>query len=368
MKLKNSKIGVYISLLLFFCVVLFWMALTHEKIKEISSIKIAKIKCDTLVIKNSVFGMIVPGAKKNVIAGLSGAIEKIYISDGEYVIKGQELVEINHFLEKEKLLLTKQKLIETRYELELIKKELYRLQRLYKLDHATEIKLEETKFKLDQLNQALETNKQLLKMQQEKIRKALITAPISGTVLFAKDLEDGLFVNFGRQLLSIVNLDSINIQAFVNQDNAKYLNLGQKVKIRELGNDNYELTGKIVFIAPEIKKGLLKILIKLDENHPFQLGTAIKIDVFQSSIHKNLLVPIEAVRIFNKKCFVYMIENGIIKKRIVSIGKNNHFEVEIQPREGIDLESRVVVSHFDKIYEGMKVQSFEEITYGMRFK
>ncbi len=50
------------------------------------------------------------------------------------------------------------------------------------------------------------------------------------------------------------------------------------------------------------------------------------------------------------------------------MGRNNHFSVEIQPGEGIDLESRVVVSHFDKIYEGMKVQFFEEITYGMRIK
>ena len=71
-------------------------------------------------------------------------------NEGESVIKGQELVEINHFLEKEKLLLTKQKLIETQYELEITKNELYRLQRLYKLNHATEIKVEETKFKLDQ--------------------------------------------------------------------------------------------------------------------------------------------------------------------------------------------------------------------------
>jgi len=305
------------------------MALTHEKTIKISSIKVAKVKCDALVNKNSIFGMIVPGVKKNIIAGLSGAIEKIYISEGDYVIKGQELVEIDHFLEKEKLLLTKQKLIETQYELELIKKELCRLQRLYKLNHTTEIKLEESTFKLEQLNKALETNKQLLKMQQEKIRKAFITAPISGTVLFTKDLENGLFVNFGQQLLSIVNLDSTNIQAFVNYYNAKYINWGQKVKVREFAADSFELTGEIVFIAPEIKKGLLKILVKPDESFPLQLGSAVRVDISTKYSEKMLLVPIEAVRISGKKKFVYTIEDGCFKKKFVSVGKNNHFLLSV---------------------------------------
>lgn len=65
---------------------------------------------------------------------------------------------------------------------------------------------------------------------EDKIRKCVITSPVSGTVL-AKYSEAGELAVQGRALFKVADLDNIRLRAYITADQLTGLKLGQSVKV-----------------------------------------------------------------------------------------------------------------------------------------
>lgn len=74
---------------------------------------------------------------------------------------------------------------------------------------------------------AIENNIRLL---EEQIKRAIITAPVTGTVL-NKYAEPGEFTAPGKPLFSVADLENIFLRAYVTADQLSKLKVGDKVKI-----------------------------------------------------------------------------------------------------------------------------------------
>lgn len=87
---------------------------------------------------------------------------------------------------------------------------------------------------------------------EEQIRKSRITAPITGTVL-QKYAEQGEYATPGRPLFKMANLDDIYLRSYFTASQLAHIRIGQEVTvIADFGGDEqYEYTGKIIWIAQE---------------------------------------------------------------------------------------------------------------------
>lgn len=87
---------------------------------------------------------------------------------------------------------------------------------------------------------------------EEQIRKSIIAAPITGTVL-QKYAEQGEYTTPGRPLFKMANLDDIYFRCYFTASQLAHIRIGQAVTvIADFGGDEqYEYPGKIVWIAQE---------------------------------------------------------------------------------------------------------------------
>lgn len=87
---------------------------------------------------------------------------------------------------------------------------------------------------------------------EERMRKSLITAPITGVVL-RKYAEQGEYATPGKPLFEIANLDAFYLRSYFTASQLAHVRLGQQVTvIADFGGDErYEYPGKIVWIARE---------------------------------------------------------------------------------------------------------------------
>jgi len=325
-------------------------------------IKTVTAKYDVLVSTITSIGTVVPKTKMSIAAELTGMIEEVFVEDGGMVEKGQQLLKINSSLQHEKYLLTKKEVIQTQLEVERVQKELQRSESLYKLNQISEKELDELKRKLSALRHVRTITQQLLALHQTKTEKTIIRAPMAGMILFSWPLEKGISVNSGQHLLSVVGADGVNIETYLNEDDAVKVKVGQEAFIKNhlLAADSTLLKGTISFIAPEIKRGLVKVIVHADDNFHMRLGSSVEVKIHLSALDRALVLPVEAVRIFEEKTYVFTIETGVVKKRQVVIGNNNHQFVEIISGDKVVEGIKVIVSHFDEISEGMEMELHED--------
>ena len=87
---------------------------------------------------------------------------------------------------------------------------------------------------------------------EEQIRKSLIAAPITGTVL-QKYTEQGEYTTPGRPLFKMANLDGIYLRCYFTASQLAHIGIGQEVTvIADFGGDEqYEYLGTITWIAQE---------------------------------------------------------------------------------------------------------------------
>ena len=85
---------------------------------------------------------------------------------------------------------------------------------------------------------------------EDKIRKCVITSPVSGTVL-AKYSEAGELAVQGRALFKVADLESIRLRAYITADQLTGLKLGQSVKVfADQGTSGRkEYAGTLVWIS-----------------------------------------------------------------------------------------------------------------------
>ena len=85
---------------------------------------------------------------------------------------------------------------------------------------------------------------------EDRIRKCVITSPVSGTVL-AKYSEAGELAVQGRALFKVADLDNIRLRAYISADQLTGLKLGQPVKVfADQGTSGRkEYAGTLVWIS-----------------------------------------------------------------------------------------------------------------------
>lgn len=103
---------------------------------------------------------------------------------------------------------------------------------------------------------AVEDNALALQYQREqvddRIARSRIASPLSGTIL-SKLAQEGEFVNPGRPLYRIANLNDVYLRAYFTASQLASLRLGQKVTVvADFGGDNlFRYPGTVTWIAQE---------------------------------------------------------------------------------------------------------------------
>lgn len=277
----------------------------------------------------------------------SGILNKIYVSSGEKVIKGQLLATIQDGGLKEQL-----SQLEINYNL--TKTTFERQERLWVQNIGSEIQFLQAK-------SMFEAQKNGVEQLKKQIEKTIIKAPFSGTIdnVIAKE---GEVVYPGRSnIMLLLNMDSMYVESNVPE---KYLNSIYKGKDAKL---EFPLIGKYLntsirqagnFINPNNRTYKIELNIpKNNLNIKPNLNTKVRVNDYSSDnaiLIKEGFISIDS----NNEKYVYKIERKekktYVSKTIIKIGENdgNHIEV----LSGLSENDEIVSEGIRKLIDNSRVK------------
>lgn len=169
-------------------------------------------------------------------------------------------------------------------------------------------------------------------------------APTSGIITEIK-VTEGQYVAEGTSLYRLENFDKLWVEAELYPNEASLLNVNDPVLIRVNGFEDAPVTSKVIFLAPEYRKGSQIFIVRASLVNPgqrFVPGMQAEI-AFQHSVRNALVLPSDAVIREQGGALVYRQEgNGKFRAQIVTTGLQNFDQVEIV--RGLQEGDSVVVS------------------------
>jgi HlyD family secretion protein len=186
-----------------------------------------------------------------------------------------------------------------------------------------------------------------------------ILAPFDGIVSL-KSVEVGEMVLPGEPLLEILDDKSIYIHAPIDEADLYKIQLGQEVKISIDAYPNKKFIGKLYEISPIISQEkqegrTVSVKVSLDsQGEVLRSGMSCDVEILVDQIPGALLVPTNLLMGRDDTKYVFVVENDIVKKRVLSLGLSNWDYTVVT--KGIE-EGKEIISSIDilNLKEGSRV-------------
>jgi len=330
-------------------------------------------------------GYVEPRRKATVAAKITGRVTEVLVDEGMAVKKGQILARLDDSDARRRYEATKADRDVARAAIEELEvnhadaeRTLRRINELrvqgiasvQDLDSATAA-VDAIKAKLDLARASLDAAEARLAVAAQDLENYTIRAPFAG-IAVSKDAQPGEMVSpvsagggFTRTGIStIVDMESLEIEVDVNESHIAKVHPGQPADAVLDAYPEWRIPATVRTIIPtaDRQKATVKVRLTFDELDPRilpDMGVKVAfrevVDEEQSSSPPaQSLVPLHAVRNDGGQPVVFVIEDKIVDRRTVSVGRSIGTDIEIMA--GVNPGDRVVVSDLEGLSDGQKVR------------
>ncbi len=186
---------------------------------------------------------------------------------------------------------------------------------------------------------------------------AVLVAPFSGIVSL-RHAQPGERVSLDAKVVSIVDLSRLQLEASVPPAAIGQVQVGQTMNFRVEGFGEREFAGRIERINPAATAGSRSISVYavIDNREGLLRGGMFAQGALTlSRIDGALAVPASAVREEIGQTFVYVIEDGLVKKRNVKVGAPDAAG-RVQVMDGLVAGDRIVRANLGSLKEGLSAR------------
>lgn len=279
---------------------------------------------------------------------VSGRIAEVIFDDGQEVKKGDPLYKIEDGLYKAKV-------DEARAKVELAKVEYDRAVSLLKKDFGTTQKR-------DQALSVLRINQAELDNAKLQLEHTTIRAPFDGTMGLST-YSVGAFVSEQVELVSIVDLNPINIDFTVPESFLGSFQLGDIVDVTVEGYDILPMDAPIKAISPEIDINTRTVMVRAAMENPelaLRPGQFARVMLNAGTAKDAVVIPEGAIESDSGEEFVMRIEEGVAIRTVIDTGFRDGLEVEVT--NGLKPGDQIVVQGQFQLQDGQEVTVIDEST------
>ncbi len=215
---------------------------------------------------------------------------------------------------------------------------------------------------LDQSRAALDTaraQERAARAQMDTVRAASrdtrIAAPIAGIVA-KRHAVAGEKVSAEQNIVTIVDLSTLELAGTVGTHEVSQLSPGAAVQVKVEGVEA-PVVGKIARIAPAAEPGTRSIGVTIElpnRKEMLRAGQYALARVELADPQQRLTVPATAVGNAAGQDHVWLIENGVLARRAVTVGRRDEREGRVELLNGVAAGSQVLAARFDNLREGGK--------------
>jgi len=183
-----------------------------------------------------------------------------------------------------------------------------------------------------------------------------VLAPFDGVVTERK-ADPGTLASPGVPLFTVEGLGRYRLEATVNENDLRYVRMGEQVTVVVDVLENAELKGKVVQIVPAVDPGSRSFLVKIELPADVRLRSGLFGRAqFSRGERSSLLIPQSAVVERGQLQGVYVLDlNGIASLRYVTLGKKSGTQAEVLA--GLQESERLVTKPGDLDLNGKRIEA-----------
>lgn len=284
---------------------------------------------------------------------VNGVIERTYFSLGQYVSKGEVMLDIR----STELTTLESELITLETSLQVAERELKSAEDMFSDNMLSEKEYLESKGKVKQIKATYEKIKADISVYGKRKGFGVfsITAPVSGYVISKKGSVGGTVFSQAEPLFSIADLREVWVITNVYAGNLQFVSEGMEADVLSVAYPNEIFSGKINSIAqvfdPEDKT--LKARIILDnKNLKLKPEMSVVVKLRNKSSQSLIALPSECVIFDNDSHFVIVRNENIFIIRKVSLYGDHAGKVYIS--EGVKEGEEIVAKNQLLLYSDLK--------------
>jgi len=301
-----------------------------------------------------VSGTLMPINQATVKAKVSGEVRQMLVREGDPVRAGQRLGMIDTADLESKLIERQGALESARAQMSLAEKTRASNQKLLNEKFISQTAFDGSQSGYDVAKGNVKSIEAQVKLAENALCDAEINAPIAG-VVGKRHAQPGEKVAFDAPLVTVLDLSDLELQALVPAIDVPGLAVGMSVELAVDGFGERKFAGRIVRINPSTEPGTRAILVYVALRNPdaaLRSGMFANGRIALAASEPIASLPQSAVRTEAGQSFIWVIVDGKLARRIVTIGRRDEVAGLIEVRSPLPKSLPVLATRFENLKEG----------------
>ena len=283
---------------------------------------------------------------------VSGKVLEVRIEEGDRVRPDEVLVRIDAELLDKTIASTRASNGQVLTDLEKAKRDLARMETLYRQESISEQLYDENRFRVQSLEKKSESLQAELERLMVERSKKEIRAPFAGVVQ-DRQVDPGEWLSPGTTVLTLARDDSVDAVVEVPGGTLRYLSSGMSLEV--LVADR-RMTGKVSAIVPrgDVATRTFPVKVRVENQAGLIEGMEARVRVPTAARSRYLLVPRDALVTVMGQTVVFAVEEGKAKSIPVQVTAYEGGRVAVQAA-GLARGMAVIVKGNERVREGQPV-------------
>lgn len=292
--------------------------------------------------------MVEPWVDLNLMAEISGMVIEIKVREGDRVKTG-DVIALVDSRDYENAL----KAVESSHDLALVNRQ--RLQTLFDQDSISKNVLDEANARVRSLSAEKE-------MAALRVKRCRIVSPIDGVInhLSAKV---GLLLSVADPVARILQVERLKVVVGIPESDVGAVRGLEHFVLTVDALDRRQVLAEKYFmsVAPESMAQLYRLELAIDNPSMDILpGMFVRVEMVKRQVMEAAVVPLYSLISRDKQNFVYVVEEGVAKVRVVETGILDGWLIEVT--RGLEKGDRVVVVGHRSVDEGQPLNVVRELS------
>jgi membrane fusion protein, multidrug efflux system len=288
--------------------------------------------------------------------GNAGQVKALFVKKGDFVKKGQLLLQMDDLIAKQSLNASVQSLAATKAQLDLAKDLYKRRQNLWSQGIGTEVDVLTAKTNAENMEAQYNAQQENLKNAQQQVNFSSVYSDVDGVANDVNIRVGEIFTGVGQ--IRIVNNSNLKVTTDVPENYLGRVQVGNHI-IVTFPDINKTIDAVVNVASPLIDNNSRSFYIeaKIPASKDFHPNQIALVKIQDYTIKNTITVPVNTLQTDDKGKFVMVSaqENGklIAKKRPVTIGEFYGDQLEI--KSGLKAGDTIITDGFQGLYEGQLI-------------
>ncbi len=319
-RIKANSMRIILLGIVMICLLLFGCqppaAEEKDKTEREVPVEIMEIKSKKVEQNLPLTGILHPINSVDLIAEVSGEIEKIKKELGESVSTTDTLAYIDDIIPLSQYKQAQSQYMSAINNLEIARKNLASDKTLFQNKDISQIALDNSVLAVKSAEAQKLSAAAALEIAKKSYYDTRITSPIKG-IIARKHFDIGAMINIGSPLYRVVDISKLKLEVFVPQAYVNRVHKGSAATIKVAALSNMVFNGKVVRISPQADEISGGYLVEIEvTNTPSSLlkgGMTADISLLMESLEDQIVVPDYSLVSRNGERFVYVVNKDRAK-------------------------------------------------------